>query len=63
MIDEEMAALLVSAESRARELLSQHEEALSQLTIALLDQETITGEQVRDLVQAASSARKITSPA
>jgi cell division protease FtsH len=58
MIDEEVAALLVSAEGRARELLSQREEALRQLTIALLDQETISGEQVRDLVQAASSAQE-----
>jgi cell division protease FtsH len=58
MIDEEVSALLVSAEGRARELLSQREEALRQLTIALLDQETISGEQVRDLVQAASSAQE-----
>ena len=58
MIDEEVAALLVSAEGRARELLSQGEEALRQLTIALLDQETISGEQARDLVQAASSAQE-----
>jgi cell division protease FtsH len=58
LIDEEVAALLVSAEGRARELLSQHEEALRQLTIALVDQETISGEQVRDLVQATSVAQE-----
>ena len=57
LIDEEVAALLASAESRARELLERHEEALRQLTIALLDQETVSGEQVRDLVQAADLAQ------
>ena len=39
---------------RARELLTRHREALTQLTAALLKQETITGDQVRALVQAAS---------
>jgi cell division protease FtsH len=57
LIDEEVAALLASAESRARELLERHEEALRQLTIALLDQETVSGEQVRDLVQAVDLAQ------
>src|SRR3984885_2947631 len=57
LIDEEVAAPLASAESRARELLERHEEALRQLTIALLDQETVSGEQVRDLVQAADLAQ------
>ena len=56
LIDQEVAALLVSAETRARELLTQHEEALRRLTSALLDQETISGDQVRGLVQASSPA-------
>ncbi len=56
LIDQEVAALLVSAETRARELLTQHEEALRRLTSALLDQETISGDQVRGLVQALSPA-------
>jgi cell division protease FtsH len=56
LIDQEVAALLVSAESRARELLTRHHEALRQLAAALLDQETISGDQVRDLVRAASPA-------
>jgi cell division protease FtsH len=63
LIDEEVAALLASAESRARELLERHEEALRQLTIALLDQETVSGEQVRDLVQSADLAPAGTAPA
>jgi cell division protease FtsH len=63
LIDEEVAALLASAEGRARELLERHEEALRQLTIALLDQETVSGEQVRDLVQSADLAPAGTAPA
>jgi cell division protease FtsH len=54
LIDQEVSALLTKAEARARELLTQHRQALTQLTTALLDQETITGDQVRALVQAAS---------
>jgi cell division protease FtsH len=53
LIDQEVTALLVGAESRARQLLTQHQEALRQLTAALLDQETISGDQVRGLVKAA----------
>ena len=54
LVDQEVAALLTRAETRARELLTRHREALTQLTAALLKQETITGDQVRALVQAAS---------
>ena len=54
LVDQEVAALLTKAETRARELLTRHREALTQLTAALLKQETITGDQVRALVQAAS---------
>ncbi len=56
LIDQEVNALLTKAEARARELLTRHKEALSQLTTALLDHETITGDQVRALVHAASPA-------
>src|SRR5216684_5832997 len=54
LVDQEVSALLTSAETRARELLTRHREALVQLTAALLEQETITGDQVRALAQAAS---------
>jgi cell division protease FtsH len=54
LVDQEVADLLTRAETRARELLTRHQEALTQLTAALLKQETITGDQVRALVQAAS---------
>jgi cell division protease FtsH len=56
LVDQEVADLLTSAETRARDLLTKHREALSQLTAALLEQETITGDQVRALAQAAGPA-------
>ena len=46
--------MLTRAETRARDLLTSHREALAQLTAALLEQETVTGDQVRALTQAAS---------
>jgi ATP-dependent Zn protease len=51
-----VAALLTNAQARARELLTRHMEALHKLTTALFDQETISGDQVAALVQAASPA-------
>ena len=49
LVDQEVAALLARAEARARDLLTRHREALTQLTAALLAQETITGDEVRAL--------------
>jgi cell division protease FtsH len=56
LVDQEVADLLSSAETRARDLLTEHREALNQLTAALLEQETVSGDQVRALAQAASPA-------
>jgi cell division protease FtsH len=56
LVDEEVAALLTKAETRARDLLARHQEALNQLAAALMEQETVTGDQVRALVQPASPA-------
>jgi len=56
LVDQEVADLLTSAETRARDLLTEHVEALNQLTAALLEQETVSGDQVRALAQAASPA-------
>jgi cell division protease FtsH len=56
LVDREVAALLTSAETRARDLLTEHKEALNQLAAALLEQETVSGDQVRALAQAASPA-------
>jgi cell division protease FtsH len=52
LIDQEVAALLATAEARARELLTRHKAALLRLATALMDQETISGDQVRALVRA-----------
>src|SRR5260221_567730 len=49
LLDPEVAALLARAEARARDLLTRHREALTQLTAALLAQETISGDEVRAL--------------
>jgi cell division protease FtsH len=54
LVDQEVAALLTKAETRARDLLTSHREALDRLTAALLEQETVTGDQVRALAQAPS---------
>src|SRR6266852_4508819 len=56
LLDQEVSALLTSAETRARDLLTRHIEALNLLTSALLEQETITGDQVRALLDATSPA-------
>jgi len=64
LVDREVAALLTSAETRAHDLLTEHKEALNQLTAALLEQETVSGDQVRALAQAASPAsQRIRTPA
>jgi len=56
LVDQEVAALLTRAETHARDLLTRHRDALNQLTAALLEQETVTGDQVRALARAASPA-------
>jgi cell division protease FtsH len=56
LVDEEVAALLTKAEARARDLLTRHQEALAQLTAALMEQETISGDQVRALARVPSPA-------
>jgi cell division protease FtsH len=63
LVDQEVAALLTSAETRARDLLTQHKEALTQLTAALLEQETVTGDQVRALAGASPGALAARPPA
>ena len=54
LIDREVAALLIRAEARARKLLTEHMQALHQVTTALVERETITGDQVRALVRVVS---------
>ena len=52
LLDQEAAALLTRAETRARDLLTTHRDALDRLTAALLEHETVTGDQVRAIAQA-----------
>jgi cell division protease FtsH len=63
LVDQEVAAILSTAETRARDLLTSHQEALRQLTAALLEQETVTGDQVRALAQASPAALPVGTPA
>jgi len=56
LVDQEVAALLTNAETRARDLLTRHRHALTQLTATLLEQETVTGDQVRAIARAATPA-------
>ena len=62
LVDQEVAALLARAEARARDLLTRHREALTQLTAALLAQETITGDEVRALAAAGRAPLPIAPP-
>ena len=63
LVDQEVTAILSTAETRARDLLTKHREALNHLTAALLEQETITGDQVRALAQASPAALPAATPA
>ncbi len=56
LVDQEVTALLTQAETRARDLLTSHRHALNQLTAALLEHETVTGDQVRTIAQASMTA-------
>src|SRR6266704_455795 len=64
LIDQEVTAILARAEARARDLLTRNQQALTQLTTALMEHETITGDQVRALAHAANPASlPVCSPA
>jgi len=63
LVDQEVAALLTQAETRARDLLTRHRQALTALTALLLEHETVTGDQVRALAQAAGRDHEGEPPA
>ena len=50
LIDEEVQRILMDQESRCRALLTEHRAALNLIAEALLDQETISGEEVGRLI-------------
>jgi cell division protease FtsH len=51
LLDEEIARILTTQESRAREVLSRHRRGLELIAEALLDRETINGPEVAKLIQ------------
>jgi cell division protease FtsH len=51
LIDEEIRKLIDEAESKAREVLTTHIDDLHKLAKALLEYETLTGEEVRALLR------------
>jgi cell division protease FtsH len=63
LVDQEVATILAKAETQARDLLTRHRDALNQLTAALLEQETVTGDQVRAIARAAAPAAPAAQPA
>ncbi len=52
MMDEEISRILVEQEQRAMELLAKHRVALDRVAEALLEKETIDGQEVAQIVQA-----------
>ena len=50
-VEGEVAGLLRAAYARVRTLLSQHEQELHALARELLDKETLTGDEVKQLLQ------------
>jgi cell division protease FtsH len=56
VIDQEVSRLLVEAEERARQLLEDNRAALDAVVAALLEKETISGEELADLVEHANDA-------
>jgi cell division protease FtsH len=53
LMDEEISRILIEQEQRAHELLQKHRKALDLVAEALLEKETIDGQEVAALVQAA----------
>jgi cell division protease FtsH len=51
LLDEEIARILTTQESRAREVLSRHQRGLELIAEALLEHETIDGPEVAKLIQ------------
>ena len=51
VIDQEVSRLLIEAEGRARKLLSDNRDALDAVIAVLLERETITGDELGDIVR------------
>ena len=57
VIDQEVSRLLSEAEDRARALLSDHRAALDAVIAALLEKETISGDDLADIVKRSQRVR------
>ena len=59
VIDQEVSRLLSEAEDKARRLLSDNRDALDAVIAALLEKETISGEELTDVVRQVRSAGEV----
>jgi len=58
MIDEEVRRLIDEAEDKARKILSEHMEEMHRLAAALLEYETLTGEEVKKAMRGETISRE-----
>ncbi|KAL6774585.1 FTSH4 [Auxenochlorella protothecoides x Auxenochlorella symbiontica] len=58
-IEAEVRALVTAAHARARDLLAAHEKELHALAAALLKEETLSGQQIKDLLAAAGGGPEL----
>jgi cell division protease FtsH len=49
-IDQEVRALVMGGYEKAREILTDHRDSLEQMAIALLDRETLTGLEIKEII-------------
>ena len=50
-IDQEVRALVMGGYEKAREILTDHRDSLEKMTIALLDRETLTGLEIKEIIE------------
>ena len=62
LIDSEINAFISRAKSEAKQILSEHREALDKLAEALLKYETLEGSEVKDIIEGRELEREKTDP-
>ena len=62
-IDEEVGRLLSEAEERARSLLSANRDVLDAVVARLMDKESMSGDELREIARQTKASRSATSPA
>ena len=50
-IDQEVRALVMGGYEKAREILTDHRDSLEKMAIALLDKETLTGSEIKEIIE------------